>query len=121
MKLKNQNGTAYRNPFRIQTRCSGGGEPTNDENNAVALNDTLALEGLKTRLGSFAYSGTLPSATEGTTTVSNDVLELKVSNKGGYIVEARLKEHTQYLGSRCISFVMGITTLTFNLPQRIEC
>jgi len=58
--------------------------------------DSVALESLKNRLGSFAYSGTLPSAKEGVTTVSNDVLELQISNKGGYIVSALLKEQTQY-------------------------
>ena len=70
------------------------------ENNAVSATDSLAVENLKNRLGSFAYSGTLPSATENTTTVENDVLVLKVSNKGGYIVEAMLKEHTTYTGEQ---------------------
>jgi len=60
--------------------------------NAVNGSDSLAMEGLKNRLGSFSYSGTLTSATEGTTVVENDVLQLTVSNKGGYIVEAKLKD-----------------------------
>ena len=58
--------------------------------------DSLAYEKLKNRLGSFAYSGTLPSATENTTVIENNVLSLTVSNKGGYISEARLKEHSTY-------------------------
>ena len=58
--------------------------------------DSLALDKLKNRLGSFAYSGTLPSAKEATTVLENEVLYLIVSNKGGYIVEARLKEHNTY-------------------------
>ena len=70
------------------------------ENNAVSATDSLAVENLKNRLGSFAYSGTLPSATETTTTIENDVLRLEVSNKGGYIVEAMLKEHTTYTGEQ---------------------
>lgn len=53
--------------------------------------DSLRLENLKNQLGSFAYAATLPSAKEETTTLENDVLELKISNKGGYIVEATLK------------------------------
>lgn len=57
--------------------------------------DSLALENLKKRLGSFAYSGTLPSANEATTVLENDVLSLTISNKGGYITEAKLKNfHT---------------------------
>jgi YidC/Oxa1 family membrane protein insertase len=73
-------------------------ELTPAEINTAAATDSLAVESLKNRLGSFAYSGTLPSATDATTTIENDVLELKVSNKGGYIVEAKLKEHTTYTG-----------------------
>src|SRR5690606_38703471 len=55
--------------------------------------DSLRLEQLRNQLGSFAYSSTLPSATDEYTVLENDVLELKVSNKGGYIVEATLKQH----------------------------
>ena len=58
--------------------------------------DSLALDKLRNRLGSFAYSGTLPSATEATTVIENNVLSLSVSNKGGYITEARLKEHNTF-------------------------
>ncbi len=56
-----------------------------------AANDSTALADAQRRLGAFGFSETLPSAKGGTTTISNDVLELKVSNKGGYIEEARLK------------------------------
>jgi len=66
------------------------------ESAAVPQGDSLALENLKNRYGSFAYSGTLPSATENTTVVENDVLELTISNKGGYIKEARLKIFDTY-------------------------
>jgi YidC/Oxa1 family membrane protein insertase len=63
---------------------------------AVAIaGDSLAAEKLKNRLGSFAYSGTLPSASDAVTILENDVLSLTISNKGGYITEARLKQlHT---------------------------
>ena len=49
--------------------------------------DSLGLSELKNRLGSFAYSGTLLSATDETTVIENEVLKLTISNKGGYIVE----------------------------------
>jgi YidC/Oxa1 family membrane protein insertase len=65
---------------------------------SVNPGDSLALENLKNRLGSFAYSGTLPSAKDATTIIENDVLELTVSNKGGYITQAKLKEHTTFTG-----------------------
>jgi len=73
-------------------------EVTPTQINAANARDSLAVMGLQNRLGSFAYSGTLPSATEGTTIVENDVLQLLVSNKGGYIVEAKLKDQTKYTG-----------------------
>lgn len=69
---------------------------TPTEINTVKAGDSLALTDLQNRLGSFAYSGTLPSATEGTTVVENDVLKLTVANKGGHIVEAVLKTQTQH-------------------------
>ncbi|MCW8980534.1 MAG: membrane protein insertase YidC, partial [Altibacter sp.] len=60
--------------------------------------DSLAFEQAKNRLGSFAYSETLASASNATTTLENDLLSLKISNKGGYITEAKLKQHTMYTG-----------------------
>ncbi len=67
---------------------------------AANAEDSLALDKLKNRLGSFAYSGTLPSATDATTVLENEVLSLTISNKGGYITEAKLKEHTTYTGEQ---------------------
>ncbi|PKA83723.1 protein translocase subunit yidC [Ulvibacter sp. MAR_2010_11] len=69
-----------------------------NEITAASPSDSLALDKLKNQLGSFAYSGTLPSATDATTVLENEVLILTVSNKGGYITEAKLKEHTMYTG-----------------------
>ncbi len=66
------------------------------ELSAANVNDSIALDKLKNRLGSFAYSGSLASATEATTLLENDLLALTISNKGGYIIEARLKEHSTY-------------------------
>ncbi len=69
---------------------------TKDSTITTNSGDSLALEALKNRLGSFAYSGTLPSANDATTVLENDVLLLKVSNKGGYITEALLKNFHKY-------------------------
>lgn len=52
--------------------------------------DSTALAAAQQQLGAFGYSAGLASATNNTTTISNDVLELKVDNKGGYISEARM-------------------------------
>ncbi|QNJ98321.1 membrane protein insertase YidC [Constantimarinum furrinae] len=82
--------------------------------------DSLAFEKLKTTLGSFAYSGTLSSATDATTTLENDVLLLKISNKGGYITEAMLKEHTTYTGEQVYLIKDGNASLNlqFNSENR---
>ena len=58
--------------------------------------DSLGMQKLQNRLGSFAYSASLPSANDATTTIENDVLSLTISNKGGYVTQARLKKHTTY-------------------------
>jgi YidC/Oxa1 family membrane protein insertase len=52
--------------------------------------DSLKNAKLKSTLGAFAYSATLPSAKEGATTLKNKLITLDVSNKGGYIKEANL-------------------------------
>ena len=59
-------------------------------------NDSVNLADAQRRLGAFGYSETLASAQGGTTTISNDLLELKISNKGGYIEEARLKNYKTF-------------------------
>ncbi|MAZ26165.1 MAG: membrane protein insertase YidC [Cytophagaceae bacterium] len=66
------------------------------ESTVAAVNDSLGQARLRETLGSFAYSGTLPSANGGTTTIENNKMELVVSNKGGQVVEARLKEFKTY-------------------------
>jgi YidC/Oxa1 family membrane protein insertase len=61
-----------------------------------SANDSLQLEVLKNKLGSFAYSSTLPSATEAYTIVKTDVFDLKFSNKGGFLSEVMLNNFVDY-------------------------
>ena len=74
--------------------------PTENTNTAIAeaqpVQDSVAQSRLRESLGQFAYSATLPSATDETTTISNEVLEITVSNKGGYITQAHLKNFKTY-------------------------
>lgn len=58
----------------------------------VSASDSLKLESLKNKLGAFAYASTLPSATDKETLVETDLLQLKFSNKGGYLSEVKLKK-----------------------------
>ncbi|AWG23437.1 membrane protein insertase YidC [Flavobacterium faecale] len=63
---------------------------------AAAPGDTLQMAKLQKSLGGFAYSATLPSANESFTTIENKLVTLKIANKGGYIVEASLKDFTRF-------------------------
>lgn len=58
--------------------------------------DSVKIQKLKGTLGSFAYSATLPSAKENVTTLENEFVSLKIANKGGYIVEATLKQYEKF-------------------------
>lgn len=58
--------------------------------------DSASLAKLQGVLGSFAYSGTLPSAKGGVTTIENKLVRLKIANRGGYIVEAELKNFEKF-------------------------
>ena len=60
------------------------------------VSDTLKLQKLQSTLGSFAYSATLPSAKESYTVLENEVIKLKIANKGGYIAEATLKNYKKF-------------------------
>ena len=48
------------------------------------------------KLGAFAYAGTLPSAKDSTTLLANNLLSLKIANKGGYISEATILNQEQF-------------------------
>jgi len=53
--------------------------------------DSTQVKALQGTLGSFAYSAALPSAKNEFTTIENELVTLKIANKGGYIAEATLK------------------------------
>jgi YidC/Oxa1 family membrane protein insertase len=62
----------------------------------VVAGDTVELAKLQKSLGDFAYSATLASAKESYTTIENKLVILKIANKGGYIVEATLKNYERF-------------------------
>ncbi|WP_298546605.1 membrane protein insertase YidC [uncultured Aquimarina sp.] len=68
------------------------------ESEAIVANpqDSLALVAAKSQLGVFAYAASLPSAQENVTKIENEVLSLKINNRGGYIEEALLKNFKTY-------------------------
>ena len=62
----------------------------------TTVSDSAQIAKLKTTLGNFAYSATLSSAKESFTTLENNLVSIKVANKGGYIVEAKLKSFERF-------------------------
>lgn len=58
--------------------------------------DSITITQLKSQFGFFAYSTTLPSATNNKTILENDVLKITVNNKGGQIEEILLKKYLTY-------------------------
>ncbi|UOK42329.1 MULTISPECIES: membrane protein insertase YidC [Flavobacterium] len=58
--------------------------------------DSLKIKALQGSLGAFAYSASLPSAKENVTELKNEVLTLKIANKGGYIVEVKVNGFEQF-------------------------
>ena len=88
--------------------------------NQIGLNktsDSIGIAKLQNILGSFAYSGTLPSAKNATTIIENEVLKLTVSNKGGYIVEAQLKDQTIYDGTPVFLIKDGNSSLNLQFSS----
>lgn len=64
-----------------------------------SLQDSVKNELARREYGAFAYSAIKDFAKEDATTrIENEVIELEVSNKGGQVVEAKMKQHDTYKG-----------------------
>ena len=75
---------------------------TDNSNNNQLPTDSQGLASMKNQIGDFAYALTLPSATTNVTTFENEVLALKIDNKGGFISEVRLKSYVNHDSSKPI-------------------
>jgi len=71
-------------------------QTTAEDFSATAATDSTQLSNLKNRIGAFAYSSSLPSAQDEFTIFENEVLYIKVNNKGGYFSEVKLKQFVTY-------------------------
>jgi len=58
----------------------------------IDLQDSVAIADYKKTIGGFGFT----SAKEGTTILENEILFLEVSNKGGQIIEARMKKYVTF-------------------------
>mgnify|MGYP000224048806 CR=1 FL=1 len=59
---------------------------------AISLQDSTAVSAYKSTVGAFSFT----TISEDETVLENDVLYLKISNKGGQIIEAKMKEYVTY-------------------------
>lgn len=82
------------------------------DNSFANLPDSVKEAQLKTNFGVFAEAMT---GTEDFTVLENEVLELRVSNKGGRISFARLKDYKTYDGKPLILFEGKDASLDFTL------
>ena len=62
------------------------------ESPTLNLSDSTAVANYQSQLGAFAFT----TPTEKITTLENDVVVLKISSKGGYIIEAKMKNFVTY-------------------------
>ncbi len=59
---------------------------------ALDLNDSTAVANYKGQIGAFGFT----APTEGATILENEVLFLKINNKGGEVIEAKMKNFVTY-------------------------
>nr|WP_299383633.1 membrane protein insertase YidC [Allomuricauda sp.] len=67
-------------------------QPVIETPKPINIQDSTAVADYKNTVGAFGFTQTA----EGTTTLENDVLYLEVSNKGGQVVEARMKNYVTF-------------------------
>ncbi len=93
-------------PAPTETAAENSTTPASKEVNLI--DETQAVEGTAKdsliqllaaqKLGAFAASEIVSLKGENLTSLENEVIALKISNKGGQIVEARIKDQTSYKG-----------------------
>ena len=67
-------------------------EPAVVERPSINLNDSTAVANYKSTVGAFGFT----QANDATTVLENEVLYLEVANKGGQIVQAKMKNFVTY-------------------------
>ena len=55
--------------------------------------DSISVINAQNELGVFAYSATVPSAKDNETIIENELIKIKVNNRGGHIAQVELKKY----------------------------
>jgi len=86
--------------------------------NNTTTNDSLKMLQLESSLGDFARSGLI---SEQISVLENEVLRLEISNKGGYITKAEIKNFEQFRkGSQSIVNLIKDNNATFNIQLKTQ-
>ncbi|WKK67467.1 membrane protein insertase YidC [Lutimonas zeaxanthinifaciens] len=101
------------NQLSNESESSKAIEPAEFTQAPVNPSDTLAFEQAKNRLGIFAYSAGLPSATDSETIIENELVQIKVANKGGQITEVLLKNYKTF--NKLPLFIIKDQNASFNM------
>jgi YidC/Oxa1 family membrane protein insertase len=84
----------------------------------LSENDSLKMVQLQSSLGSFALSGMVE---EKTTVLENELLKLEISNKGGYITKAEVKNFEQFKkGSGSLVNLIKDNNAEFNIQLKTQ-
>lgn len=95
----------------LETRANERAEE-NQDNLSSEQNDSIRLARLQNSYGMFANA---MSGEDGYTVLENDLVEIRISNKGGHVSYARLKEYDNYMGEPLILFDEKEITFDFTL------
>jgi len=83
------------------------------DHSTVSETDSVTYAQTQNRLGAFAYSASLPSARDNETVLENELVVIKVSNKGGQITEVLLKNYKTY--DKLPLYIIKDQNASFNL------
>jgi len=101
--------------FQTQQQTTNSTDFVNEN---TETNDSLKTIQLRSLLGDFAYSGVL---SEQISVLENEVLRLEISNKGGYITKAEIKDFEQFhKGSKSIVNIIKDNNATFNIQLKTQ-
>lgn len=104
--------------IEAQEQTSAQAQTTEFTSTELSQNDSLRMAQLQSSLGSFALSGTIE---EKVTTLENELLKLEISNKGGYITKAEVKNFEQFKkGSGSLVNIIKDNNAQFNIQLQTQ-
>ena len=88
------------------------------ENNRSNVNDSTISPELKARYSDFAYNFNKGYSEDDHTVIENDVVELKIANLGGQIIEAKIKDEESYKGEPIYLIKDGNANFSINFTTK---